>query len=130
MIKDREKYNQYRRDYYHKNKSKVRNTTEKWKKKNQIRVNIAHKKYVRKIRIEVINHYGGKCNCCGEKQFEFLCIDHIFGNGNQHRKLISSQALPHFIKKNNYPDEFQILCYNCNAARYIHKYCPHQKSIL
>src|SRR3990170_1408240 len=27
-------------------------------------------------KIEVIEHYGGKCSCCGENRIEFLCLDH------------------------------------------------------
>lgn len=30
-----------------------------------------------------------------------------------------------WLKKNNYPPGFQILCYNCNCAKGHFGYCPH-----
>jgi len=86
----------------------------------------------RQTKIDVINHYGGKCSCCGEKHIEFLCIDHINGNGNKHRKFIeqvmgSEGNFYRWLVRNNYPKkEFQILCYNCNNAKHIYGKCPHK----
>lgn len=77
-------------------------------------------------RKQVIEHYGNKCNCCGESIYEFLTIDHVNGGGSQHRKIISSQALPNFIIKNNYPLDFQVLCYNCNCGKSNKQLCPHK----
>lgn len=77
-------------------------------------------------RRQVIEHYGNQCNCCGEKQYEFLTIDHVFGGGSQHRKIVSSHALPYFIIKNNYPSDFQVLCYNCNCGKSSKLVCPHK----
>jgi hypothetical protein len=92
----------------------------------------------RKLRI--INHYGGKCICCGEKELIFLCLDHIDGGGNEHRRQIgnaknrcgsSSTNFYRWIEKNNYPDILQLLCHNCNAAKEINNgICPHQQKIL
>lgn len=39
----------------------------------------------RRMRLEALQAYGGKCACCGESNVEFLAIDHINGNGNKHR---------------------------------------------
>jgi hypothetical protein len=88
-----------------------------------------------KIRKEVMNHYGNKCNCCGEDTLEFLAIDHINGKGNEHRRKISpknqtnvsSTVMYRWLIKNNYPDGFQILCHNCNVAKHHHGICPHKK---
>jgi hypothetical protein len=30
-----------------------------------------------------------------------------------------------WIKKNNYPERLQILCFNCNMAKAHNGYCPH-----
>lgn len=36
----------------------------------------------RRMKLEVIEAYGGKCACCGVDNFEFLSIDHINGGGS------------------------------------------------
>jgi len=78
------------------------------------------------------NHYGGKCVCCGEDNYKFLVIDHINGGGRKHRKQIGSggYALIHWLDKNNYPEGFQVLCHNCNAAKAHYGSCPHFTNII
>ena len=77
----------------------------------------------------VFTHYSGgtpKCACsgCNEKFFEFLCIDHVNGGGNKHRKTISGSIYPWLIK-NNFPPGYRVLCHNCNSAYGFFGYCPH-----
>jgi len=79
-------------------------------------------------RRRVVQHYGGKCACCGEATYEFLAIDHINGGGNKHRKEVGGGSLMvKWIIKNNFPPLFQILCHNCNNAKAYYGYCPHHK---
>jgi hypothetical protein len=79
-------------------------------------------------RVAAINHYGGCCRFCGESLFVFLTIDHINGGGNQHRrsltdsfnrysKLNSGVDIGKWLRRNNYPGGFQVLCVNCNHAK-------------
>lgn len=78
-------------------------------------------------RKDAINAYGGKCSCCGEPTIEFLAIDHINGGGNKHIKSIGGPSnLTYWLRKNNYPAGFQVLCHNCNMAKSIYGKCPHQ----
>lgn len=81
-------------------------------------------------KMEVINHYGGKCACCGESEPAFLQIDHIDDDGATHRA-----SLPHsgaagviyrWLKQNGWPEGFQVLCANCNMAKSSRAGCPHQ----
>lgn len=75
----------------------------------------------------IIAAYGGKCNCCDEDQYEFLCIDHVFGGGSAERKIIKSgYLLCLLIIRLNFPPEYQILCHNCNYAKAALGLCPHQ----
>lgn len=69
------------------------------------------------------------CNCCGIKGNIFLAIDHIENNGAKHnRERGSKSRLVDWIIKNNLPKGFQILCYNCNIAKYLnHGMCPHKE---
>lgn len=78
----------------------------------------------RKLRQMVLEKYGGKCACCGITIIEFLTIDHIDGK-NKHIK--SNSNICQMLKKNNYPNGFRVLCYNCNCALGHFGYCPHQK---
>ena len=77
-------------------------------------------------RIEIMNHYGGKCTCCGENELKFLSIDHINGNGRKHRQQIKINIYS-WLKKNKYPTGFQILCYNCNLSKGFYGQCPHKE---
>lgn len=82
-------------------------------------------------KMKVINHYGGKCACCGENKSAFLTIDHVNNNGNDHRKTMpgggSSTATYRWIIKNNYPTDLQLLCWNCNCGKQINGgICPHK----
>jgi hypothetical protein len=81
-------------------------------------------------RLVVLQHYAKNavpsCSCCGEDLLEFLCIDHTNGNGNEHRRELKNKAVPYrwFIKQ-DFPDGFRVLCYNCNQSLGAYGYCPH-----
>ena len=119
------------------NKEYKRNYFKRWKENNIDRVNQYRLKSRDKDKerckrwrdinkINVINHYGGKCKCCGETRIEFLTIDHIFGNGNKHRKKVGGGSVFYrWLIKNNLPVGYRVLCYNCNCAIGYFGYCPH-----
>jgi hypothetical protein len=72
--------------------------------------------------------YGGKCVCCEEDGFGFLTMDHINNDGNQHRKSGRDKGF-HFyrrLKQDGFPKDVQILCNNCNLAKYRYGKCPHE----
>lgn len=69
-------------------------------------------------KLEILARYGDWCSCCGEVLAEFLCIDHINNDGAEHRRSVGSgSAVYSWIKKNNFPPGFQVLCINCNFAK-------------
>lgn len=68
------------------------------------------------LKFEVFLHYGSKCAICSENKIEYLTMDHINNDGAKHRKQIGTQIFP-WLRKNNYPLDFQILCYNCNYGK-------------
>ena len=80
-----------------------------------------------KLKDEVFAAYGGRmCVCCGETIREFLTIDHINNDGAKHRKEINT-PLYTWLRKNNYPEGFQVLCWNCNSGKRINGgVCPHK----
>jgi len=85
--------------------------------------------YRQKLRLDVLSHYSNgelKCACCGEECGEFLGIDHINGGGNKHRRQIGAGSLYRWLRLNNYPTGYRVLCYNCNHVIGTYGYCPHQ----
>lgn len=91
----------------------------------------SNKDHYRKIRDRVLKHYGNKCVCCGISENKFLAMDHVNGNGNQHRLSIcghKKMRIHSWLIKNNFPDNFQILCHNCNMAKGIYGVCPHREN--
>lgn len=86
----------------------------------------------RHLKFETISAYGGSCRCCGEDSLEFLTIDHINGGGNSHRReLGGTQMVFRYLRKNGYPAEgYQVLCFNCNAAKTFYGKCPHATACL
>jgi 5-methylcytosine-specific restriction endonuclease McrA len=70
--------------------------------------------------------YGGICFCCHESQSEFLTLDHVKNDGKQHRAERSASGVYMDALERYDPDRFQILCYNCNIAKYNYGTCPHQ----
>jgi hypothetical protein len=78
--------------------------------------------YKNKLKSTIINAYGGKCNFCSHSIFKHLTIDHINGI-TEKDKPRSSIRLYKYLIENNFPtDNFQLLCYNCNCAKYYYNY--------
>ncbi len=102
----------YSNEHYLKNKDMYRKSRRDW---------------YQRLKINIFEHYGSTCVCCGEKRKEFLALDHINGGGNKHRKEIGvGERIYSWVRKNNYPPLFQILCHNCNMAKGIYGECPHE----
>lgn len=86
------------------------------------------------VRQKTFDHYGWVCACCGESNSGFLTIDHIQGGGNKHRKEIGRGGGNWFyawLIRENYPDGYQTLCYNCNCGKAHNSgVCPHERDRL
>ena len=86
--------------------------------------------YNRRLRLAALVFYGGevpRCGCCGESEVKFLGIDHIEGGGNEHRKEMTQGGLHIYLwlRRNGYPEGFQVLCHNCNLSKGYYGECPH-----
>jgi len=122
--KQSDEYKQYRnsnqRTYFH------RINGPDYKKKHNERAKQLSQKY----RLRVLIAYGGnppKCACCNEECIEFLTLDHINGGGSKERKkFVNHYAFYRWLIKNNFPDGYRILCYNCNCSLGHYGYCPHK----
>lgn len=111
----------YRKAWYAKNSTRLRSR----EKKEALR-------YRTKLRKDVLEHYGGtppSCACCGEMAFEFLCIDHIEGGGNQERQETGKRGYQwySYLRTSGWPEGLRVLCQNCNSSYGHYGYCPHNK---
>jgi len=110
---NREYYVKYHREYYRENQ-----------KEYFIKYNLNKKQ-------KVISHYSHgtmKCALCDENRIYALVIDHIDGGGcEQHRKVGSIYL---WLKKNNFPDGYQVLCQNHNKEKAIINNEYHRKKLV
>lgn len=79
---------------------------------------------------QVLQHYGAKCSCCGETERMFLTLDHVNNDGYQHRLpsggRMKAEKLYRWLILNNFPEGYQILCWNCNCGKHRNGgICPH-----
>lgn len=98
---------------------------ERWPLRDKAKMWPTRRKWQRRVRLEAIDHYGNKCACCGENEEAFLALDHINGGGNKHRRENKIGLLSYWVRKEGYPDGFQVLCHNCNQAKTQRGVCPH-----
>jgi hypothetical protein len=91
-------------------------------------------------KIKCFEAYGGcRCACCGEaSNIDFLTIDHINDNGAEHRRMLSGtkdsrgqagHVFYSYLKRNNYPPGYQVLCFNCQWGKRLgNGICLHQRN--
>lgn len=129
-IQDRKEYKKlHRKNNIH----KYRKYSSDSYQRNREHLILYQRRYRRKIKLLVLTHYSFgdlRCRCCGEKELDFLTIDHVNGGGREHHKLIGGGATFYlWLKRNNFPLGYQVLCYNCNCARSHVGECPHQRPV-
>lgn len=87
-------------------------------------------KAAEKLKSQVIEAYGGACECCGETHPVFLCLDHPDGVPPEHRNAdgsrITGGKLYRLLRAQGFPAGYRIFCWNCNAAHEILGRCPHE----
>jgi predicted restriction endonuclease len=130
-LKNKDKISKKRKEDYIKNKPKYANRMRIYHQAHKEERCIKGRENRMKNKLKVLTHYGGnppKCACCGETIFDFLTMDHIDGGGiKQFKQIGYGTAFYNWLIKNNYPEGFQVLCYNCNCGRSHNKgICPHQ----
>jgi len=122
--KDKEIRTERAKKYYKDNKEKCRKLQKRWALNNKVRVCTYSKKHRKKLKNEILKHYGnGICACviCGENRLDCLSIDHINGSGAKHRREIGILGSPFYpwLKRNNFPSGYQTLCMNCQWIKHL-----------
>ena len=117
------------RAYVARNPEAKRLANERYRRLNQDKNWKAQAAWRRRLKEEVMAYYGGVCQCCGEMWLEFLTIDHIDGSGREHRRQLKGKHGSSFyswLKSNNFPSGYRVLCFNCNCALGFFGFCPHE----
>lgn len=109
---------------YKRNEERIKKQRKIWQLENPEKVREYANRWTKKLRVQVIAHYGnGKIACvrCGEEGLPCLSIDHINGNGNKHRRKMEwtrgGTSFYLWLKRNNYPAGYQTLCMNCQFKK-------------
>lgn len=121
--------NKRNREYYQKHKVEALLRKRKYRLEHGEEIKARSRAKTLEIKTTIINHYGKECACCGETEIKFLTIDHIEGGGTKHRKQLGGggQRIYRWLIKNNFPEGYQVLCWNCNCAKGLYNTCPHQQ---
>lgn len=100
-------------------------------KRNREKLNADSRRYNQRLRDECFAGYGGRCACppCGETNPLFLTLDHVNRNGAEEKRKLGHtsnlQTYRHAIDL-GFPDDYQLLCFNCNCGRERNDgVCPH-----
>jgi hypothetical protein len=119
---------EYNRSYYARNRERIRAHYEA-NREARLAYGREYKLVYRKsLKDQIFEAYGGCCACCEESNPAFLSIDHVNGGGRAHRQSLNGGTMLYLdIIRRGFPDEFQLLCYNCNLGRaYNGGVCPHK----
>lgn len=126
-----ERRQELHKDWREKNRVYDKEYKGEYYRRNQKEIRRKHIERNTEARIAALETYGGPiCKCCGETEMGFLTIDHTNNNGATHRKKIGRVNIYLWLKNNNYPSGFQVLCMQCNfvkGKRNRNGICPHQE---
>jgi len=121
----KERIREYHREYYRKNKEKLDKRSKDWIEANKDRRRTTGLYHYYSLQHDAIVAYGGyRCNWCGIDEPLVLAIDHVNNDGKEHREQIKSKGgviLYKWLRDHGYPEGFQVLCMNCNHAKYRNK---------
>lgn len=113
---------QYRLDNQEAVRASGRERARKTRQDNPGLVKARYQAWYRQLRNKILAHYGTVCACCGGARY--LGIDHLDGNGREHREEIFGNHRfgggPNFwlwLVENGFPDGYQVLCRSCNRSK-------------
>lgn len=87
---------------------------------------MAKRRWEKNVRFEVISHYGGECRCCGEQLFEFLTV---YPKASAEKQPARKNVFL-WLRQQNFPPNWVVLCWNCFKAYDSLGFCPHRDSAI
>lgn len=114
---NQEQYRERQRQWYEANKEQILERQRRRMRENREQYREGHRQWYEGLKAAVFAHYGECCACCGTT--ECLSIDHVNGDGNEHRIELSgrSTTLYVWLRDNGFPSGFQTLCRPCNGSK-------------
>lgn len=121
----RENHKEQIKQYLERNKEHIKKLHQEYQVKHRDKIRVANKDYQFHLKMDVLKHYSEsnppKCKRCGFTDIRTLQLDHIDGGGRQARQNNSTMrggtAFYSYLRRNNYPDNLQVLCANCNFIK-------------
>lgn len=114
-------YQEYHKDYQQTKKYKKMLSTYKRSEHGKEKHRLQQQKYRDTLKMDVLGHYSGqtmKCARCPYSDVRALTIDHMNGDGANHRKQLKNPSkMYQWLRSNGYPDGFQVLCMNCQFIK-------------
>lgn len=109
------------REYYHKWYENNKERARKMKRERMREYRAANpEKHLRqtkeakqRMRNALFEIYGEVCALCGFSDKRVLTLDHIKNNGSEERAELGERGVYQRAKDNYLPDEYRILCMNC-----------------
>lgn len=89
-----------------------------WRESNREAVLEKSREYRQSIQDALFELLGNECALCGEKEREFLTVDHLSVDGREHRKMGSIGWKRAILTGRFSPSDFRILCHSCNNSSY------------
>jgi hypothetical protein len=126
--------------FYERNPGYKKAYQDKWRAENPDKYSEYNKRSNLKLKQQVMDAYGGACACCGETELAFLTIDHINGDGAEHRRQIAAEKNTpwlqgggntyRWLRDHGFPEGHQVMCANCNCGKHWNGgVCPHQVTV-
>ena len=117
--------------YYLKNREAAIAAATKWNREHPERRRKTTLAHYYRMQHQAMLAYGGYiCVCCGETEPMFLTLDHINDDGAEVRRnlgTLGGTKLYKWLRDNEWPEGYQVLCLNCNQGRYRNGgVCPHK----
>lgn len=107
---DPEVYNVYQRAYYEANREKILPKARR-----------ANLRAYYKLKHEVFTLLGGECYLCGHRNWAVLQVDHINGDGAEHRRKSGGHTQSWRVirddLRNGVASTYQLLCANCHQPK-------------
>lgn len=81
------------------------------------------------LKLELFRELSSCCQCCGETNPAFLCLDHV--NNDGHIEQLRIEKIVAQARKDGWDKKrYQVLCFNCNMAKsFFGGTCPHKLGI-
>lgn len=91
----------------------------KLRRENPEKYRAHSKKSIKALKDRVFIKYGLTCARCGFYDRRALTLDHVLNNGAEERKAIGERGVYRRSLLDEFTDEYQVLCMNCQFIKRV-----------